>query len=48
MDLHTGRPPVFITDSDLGTFRHDNNVVIRIYVSDLDPLQANLENSFTG
>jgi len=48
MDLHTGRPPVFITDSDLGTFRHDNNVVIRIDVSDFDPLQANLEYSITG
>ncbi len=48
MDLHTGRPPVFITDRDLGTFRHDNNVVIRIDVSDFDPLQANLEYSITG
>ncbi len=48
MDLHTGRPPVFITDSDLGTFRHDNNIVIRIDVSDFDPLQANLEYSITA
>ncbi len=39
---------MFITDSDLGTFRHDNNVVIRIDVSDFDPLQANLEYSITG
>ena len=47
MDLHTGRPPVFVTDSDLGTFRHDNEVVIRIDVSDFDPLQADLEYSIT-
>ena len=38
MDLHTGRPPVFTTESDLGTFRHDNKVLIRIDVSDFDPL----------
>ena len=48
MDLHTGRPPVFTTDSDLGTFRHDNNVLIRIDVDDFDPLQANLEYSITS
>ena len=48
MDLHTGRPPVFITASDLGTFRHDNKVLIRIDVSDFDPLQANLEYSITA
>ena len=47
MDLHTGRPPVFVTDSDLGTFRHDNQVLIRIDVSDFDPLQADLEYSIT-
>jgi large repetitive protein len=48
MDLHTGRPPVFTTESDLGTFRHDNKVLIRIDVSDFDPLQANLEYSITA
>jgi len=48
MDLHTGRPPVFTTASDLGTFRHDNKVLIRIDVSDFDPLQANLEYRITG
>jgi len=48
MDLHTGRPPVFKTELDLGTFRHDNRVVIRIDVSDFDPLQANLEYSITA
>ena len=47
MDLHTGRPPVFTTESDLGTFRHDNKVLIRIDVSDFDPLQADLEYSIT-
>ena len=48
MDLHTGRPPVFTTESELGTFRHDNKVLIRIDVSDFDPLQANLEYSITA
>ena len=48
MDLHTGRPPVFTTPADLGTFRHDNKVLIRIDVSDFDPLQANLEYSITS
>ena len=48
MDAHTGRPPVFTTASDLGTFRHDNKVLIRIDVDDFDPLQANLEYSITS
>ena len=48
MDAHTGRPPVFTTASDLGTFRHDNKVLIRIDVSDFDPLQADLEYSITS
>jgi len=48
MDLHTGRPPVFTTESALGTFRHDNKVLIRIDVSDFDPLQADLEYSITA
>ena len=47
MDAHTGRPPVFTTEADLGTFKHDNNVLIRIDVSDFDPLQADLEYSIT-
>jgi hypothetical protein len=34
---------VFRTASDLGSFRHDNNVVIKIDVEDFDPLQADLE-----
>ena len=37
------RKPVFKTDADLGTFRHDNNLVIKVEVYDFDPLQADLE-----
>ena len=37
------RRPVFLTAPDLGTFRHDNEVLIKIDVSDFDPLQADLE-----
>ena len=48
MDLHTGRPPVFTTPSDLGTFRHDNQVVVKIDVADFDPQQADLEYSITS
>jgi hypothetical protein len=48
MDLHTGRPPVFITPSDLGTFRHDNQFVAKIDVSDFDPQQADLEYSIVS
>jgi len=39
------RRPVFETDSALGTFRHDNNVVIKIDVVDFDPLQGDLNYS---
>jgi len=45
MDLSANRRPVFRTGSDLGTFRHDNAVVIKIDVEDFDPLQADLEYS---
>ena len=45
MDLSANRRPVFRTGSDLGTFRHDNAVVIKIDVDDFDPLQADLEYS---
>ena len=45
MDLSANRRPVFSTASDLGTFRHDNNVVIKIDVEDFDPLQGDLEYS---
>ena len=42
IDLSTFRRPVFITDSELGTYRHDNNIIIKIDVDDFDPLQADL------
>ena len=42
MDFSANRRPVFRTGSDLGTFRHDNAVVIKIDVEDFDPLQADL------
>ena len=45
MDLSANRRPVFRTRSDLGTFRHDNAVVIKIDVDDFDPLQNDLEYS---
>ena len=45
MDLSGNRRPVFRTGSDLGTFRHDNAVVVKIDVEDFDPLQGDLEYS---
>jgi len=45
MDLSGNRRPVFRTGSDLGTFRHDNALVIKIDVEDFDPLQGDLEYS---
>ena len=45
IDYTAERKPVFRTPSDLGTFRHDNNVVIKIDVEDFDPLQGDLEYS---
>jgi len=45
MDFTAIRRPVFTTGSDLGTFRHDNQVAIAIDVSDFDPLQSDLEYS---
>jgi hypothetical protein len=45
MDLSANRRPVFTTPSELGSFRHDNNVVIKIDVNDFDALQGNLEYS---
>ena len=36
MDHTSQRRPVFITDSALGTFRHDNQLVIKIDVDDAD------------
>jgi len=45
IDYSANRRPIFSTASDLGTFRHDNDVVIKIDVEDFDPLQADLEYS---
>ena len=36
MDLSSQRRPVFLTDTALGTFRHDNQVVIKIDIEDAD------------
>jgi len=48
MSLSSNRRPVFQTESNLGTFRHDNNVVIKIDVVDFDPLQADLQYSIVS
>ena len=48
MDLSAQRRPVFQTAASLGTFRHDNQCVIKIDVIDFDPLQADLEYSIVG
>ena len=45
MDLSANRRPVFRTGSDLGTFRHDNALVIKIDVEDFDPTQSDLFNT---
>ena len=45
MDLSANRRPVFRTGSDLGTFRHDNALVVKIDVEDFDALQGDLEYS---
>ena len=45
IDYSANRRPIFKTSSDLGTFRHENAVVIKIDVEDFDPLQADLEYS---
>jgi hypothetical protein len=45
MDFSANRRPVFRTGSDLGTFRHDNALVVKIDVEDFDPLQGDLEYS---
>jgi len=42
VDFSAHRRPIFKTASDLGTFRHDNAVVIKIDVEDFDPLQGDL------
>ena len=48
MDFSANRRPVFKTGSDLGTFRHDNSLVIKIDVEDFDPLQGDLEYSIVS
>ncbi len=45
MSLAPNRRPVYQTDSALGSFRHDNSVVIKIDVVDFDPLQGDLTYS---
>ena len=42
MDHTSQRRPVFTTDSDLGTHRHDNQIVIKIDVDDADSTGASL------
>jgi hypothetical protein len=48
VSLSSSRRPIFETDSNLGTFRHDNNVVIKIDVVDFDPLQGDLQYSIVS
>ena len=48
MSLSSNRRPIFQTASNLGTFRHDNNIVIKIDVVDFDPLQADLQYSIVS
>jgi hypothetical protein len=43
MSNSANRRPIFTTDADLGTFRHNNEVVIKIDVENFDPLQGDLE-----
>ncbi len=45
MDHSASRRPVFQTGSDLGTFRHDNDFVVKIDVLDADPLDGALAYS---
>jgi hypothetical protein len=48
MSLSANRRPVFQTAANLGTFRHDNQCVIKIDVVDFDPLQGDLEYSIVS
>jgi hypothetical protein len=48
IDYSANRRPVFSTGSDLGTFRHENAVVVKIDVEDFDPLQSDLEYSIVA
>jgi hypothetical protein len=48
MSLSSNRRPIFTTDSALGSFRHDNHLVIKIDVVDFDALQGALTYSITS
>jgi len=48
MSLSPLRRPIFTTSSALGSFRHDNQVVIKIDVTDPDALQGALSYSITS
>jgi hypothetical protein len=48
MSLSANRRPIFTTDSALGSFRHNNHVVIKIDVVDFDALQGALTYSITS
>jgi len=48
MSLSANRRPVFETESALGSFRHDNQVVVKIDVVDFDSLQGNLTYSIVS
>jgi len=48
MSLSAFRRPIFTTASALGSFRHDNQVVIKIDVTDPDVLQGALSYSITS
>jgi len=48
MSLSANRRPIFTTDSALGSFRHNNNVVIKIDVTDFDALQGALTYAITS
>jgi len=48
MDHTSQRRPVFLTESDLGTFRHDNQMVIKIDVDDADSTGNDLVYSKVG
>ena len=48
MSLSSNRRPIFTTDSALGSFRHDNQVVIKIDVTDFDALQGALTYSIVS
>jgi len=48
MDHTSQRRPVFLTDGNLGTFRHDNQMVIKIDVDDADSTGNDLVYSKVG